>query len=194
MGPIPDLNHQEQDSGEVGPWESEAPDFDSVSTIPNSASDVNLEAQPPVYRTVQPPKPPKPGVMERFALGEGFKKDSSDRFYRSDGNWIAKPTGERFWELRTARGEVVRHFYARDICLEREPLDIDAEDWRMIEAHPETHSMILVDRNDRPIEVTGSTIRQLKNDGVLMLYQTHFRLVREDGPRSFQILTHQDSS
>jgi hypothetical protein len=41
--------------------------------------------------------------------------------------------------------------------------------------------MVLVDLDDKPIEIPGSTIRQLKDEGVLKLYQTHFRLVCEDG-------------
>ena len=126
--------------------------------------------------------------MERFALGHGFKKDSFDRFYRDDGNWIGKPAGDRFWEWRTVRGEVTRYLYAREICLEREPLEIEAEDWRMIEAYPETHSMILVDRDDQPIEISGSVICKLKDDGTLRLYQPHFRLVCEDAPETSGLL------
>jgi hypothetical protein len=131
--------------------------------------------------------------MERFALGEGFLKDSSDRFYHADGSWISKPSGERFWEWRTVKGDVLRYLYAREVCLEREPLDIDAEDWRIIEAYPETHSIILTDPEDRPIAVSGSVICKLKEDGTLRLYQTHFRLVCEDQSQASGLLTRRTS-
>jgi hypothetical protein len=154
---------------------------------------VDQDAEPPTYvvpeRMHAQAKPPKPSIMERFAVGHGFKKDSFDRFYRDDGDWIGKPAGDRFWEWRTVRGEVTRYLYAREICLEREPLEIEAEDWRMIEAYPETHSMILVDRDDEPVEVSGSVICRLKEDGTLRLYQTHFRLVCEDVPQASGLLT-----
>jgi hypothetical protein len=154
----------------------------------SSKHDLSLEEQVPVQRTVYPPRPAKPSIMERFALGEGFLKDSADRFYHTNGSWIAKPSGERFWEWRTIQGEVLRYLYAREICLEREPLEIDAEDWRMIEAHPEAHTMILIDPEDRPIAVSGSVICKLKEDGTLRLYQTHFRLVCEDQSQASGLL------
>ena len=146
----------------------------------------------PVQRTVYPPRPSKPSIMERFALGEGFLKDSADRFYHTNGSWIAKPSGERFWEWRTIQGDVLRYLYAREVCLEREPLEIEAEDWRMIEAHPETHSMILADTDGDPVEVSAFSICELKARGVLKLYQTHFRLVCEDLPPSMNLFRPQD--
>src|SRR5690606_23583174 len=51
------------------------------------------------------PKPPKPGIMERFAKSQGFRKDGEDRFFHESGSWIGKANGARFpWEHRTAGG------------------------------------------------------------------------------------------
>ena len=186
--PVPDPNDQGHDSALVIATESPEAFLHSPTVPVNSTHDNNVGPQAPVQRAVHPSRPPKPSIMERFALSQGFQKDSSDRFYHADGNWIAKPSGGRFWEWRTVRGETVRYLYAREICLEREPLDIDAEDWRMVEAHPEAHSMVLVDIDGDPIEVPGSAICQLKDRGVLKLYQTHFRLVCEDIPQPFNLL------
>ncbi len=190
--PIPVVSDHERGSASVFAPEELGEHRQSGNSLPDSKHDLDLEAPVPVQRIVYPPRPPKPSIMERFALSEGFQKDSADRFYHTDGGWLSKPSGERFWEWRTVQGEVLRYLYAREVCLEREPLDIDAEDWRMIEAHPETHSMILADTDGDPIEVSGSSICELKEHGVLKLYQTHFRLVCEDLPQSLNLLRPQD--
>ncbi len=190
--PIPDVNNRERDSATAVAPAVEGEHLQS-ETLPDSTLDLRLETQVPIQRSVYPPRPPKPSFMERFALGEGFLKDSSDRFYHADGSWISKPSGERFWEWRTVKGDVLRYLYAREVCLEREPLDIDAEDWRIIEAYPETHSIILTDPEDRPIAVSGSVICKLKEDGTLRLYQTHFRLVCEDQSQASGLLNRRTS-
>jgi hypothetical protein len=190
--PLPAANDHELDSAALVPPSEVEANLQSGTTLPYSMPDLSLETQVPVQRTIYPPRPTKPSIMERFALSEGFLKDSSDRFYHTNGSWISKPSGERFWAWRTAQGEVLRYLYAREVCLEREPLEIDAEDWRMIEVHPKTHSMILASTDGDPIEVSGSSICELKERGVLKLYQTHFRLVCEDLPQSLNFSRPQD--
>ena len=190
--PIPVVNNRERDSAAAVTAAVKEEHLQS-ETLPDSTLDLSLETQVPIQRSVYPPRPPKPSFMERFALGEGFLKDSSDRFYHANGSWISKPSGERFWEWRTVQGDVLRYLYAREVCLEREPLEIDAADWRIIEAYPETHSMILTDPEDRPIEVSGSLICKLKEDGALRLYQTQFRLVCEDQSHASRLLNRRTS-
>jgi Histidine kinase-, DNA gyrase B-, and HSP90-like ATPase len=89
-------------------------------------------------------------------------------------------------KLRTPNLSVIFHTRRFTEPIWDDTVDIDVEDWRMIEAHPETHSMILADHDGDPIEVAGSS--KLKDRGVLKLYQTHFRLVCEDIPQSFNLL------
>jgi hypothetical protein len=51
------------------------------------------------------PKPPRPSVMARFALAQGYKADGEDRFFHADGSWIGRGNGARFpWERRSADG------------------------------------------------------------------------------------------
>lgn len=189
--PVSEVNDAQKARGEAGTTALREENGDVKGEVEAADQEWLVEGYAAPQRGTHGQRPPKPGIMERFALGQGFEKDGSDRFYRTDGSWIAKPTGDRYWEWRSVRGEVLRYLYARDHCLEREPLEIDAEVWRMIETHPETHSMILVDREDEPIEITGATICALKDDGVLKLYQTQFRLVCEDVPESFSPLGRQ---
>ena len=92
--------------------------------------------------------------MERFALGQGFNKDHANRFHDDRGNWIAKANGGLFpWELRPAGGEVTRHYWPKDHCLEREPLHLEAEIWSIIEKSPESYVLILANLEGAPVEV-----------------------------------------
>ncbi len=189
-----DSEQPDADNFEVAAPQPFAREFQETTTALNPMEASGVGAQGPAPRTAPPPRSQKPNILERFAAGKGFRKDPLGRFYHPNGSWIAKQSGNRFWEWRALRGELVRYLYAREICLEREPLDIEAEDWKMIEAHPETHSMILADSKGNPIEVAGSAICQLKDSGVLKLYQTHFRLVCEDIPQSFNLLRPPDQA
>jgi hypothetical protein len=68
--------------------------------------------------------------MARFALGQGYKADGEDRFFHADGSWIGRGNGARFpWERRSAGGEILRHYYPKDHCLEHEPLQLEADLW-----------------------------------------------------------------
>ena len=73
----------------------------------------------------------------------GFKKGwRRTGFFHPDGSWIAKPTGTRFWERRTANGELARYYWPKDHCLEREPLQIDADIWGWLEKSPDTYALV----------------------------------------------------
>lgn len=130
---------------------------------------------PPRERHVS--KPMKPSMIERFALGIGFQKDGSDRFFHDDGSWIEKPSNSPFWERHAAGGSVLRYYWAKDHCLEHEPLQIDAEVWGLIDRFPETYAFVLADPQARPIELIGSRLRSMKEDGTVKLYPASYRVV-----------------
>ena len=115
--------------------------------------------------------------MERFALGIGFQKDGSDRFFHDDGSWIGKSTDSPFWERHAAGGSVVRYYWAKDHCLEHEPLQIAAEVWGLIDRFPETYAFVLADPQERAIELTGSQLHSMKEDGAVKLYPAAYRIV-----------------
>src|SRR5204863_334226 len=57
-----EVDSEEEDAGEAG----------STPRVPRTSS-----------------KPSKPTLIERFVLALGYSKDGADRFYHSDGSWIA---------------------------------------------------------------------------------------------------------
>jgi hypothetical protein len=130
-------------------------------------------------RKVYPhPKPTKPRIIERFALGIGFRKGGDDRFFHEDGRWMAKTTGNSFpWEMRTAAGEVLRYFWPEDHCLEQEPLQLGVDIWGLIETYPELYALVLLTPEGDPIERKGSFLRSLRADGKITLCPATYRLV-----------------
>ena len=123
-------------------------------------------------------KPPTPGLMERFALGLGFKLDGDGRYFHTNGGWISRVPGGKFpWEHRTATGEILKHYFPKDHCLERESLQIEADIWGMVDQKPELYSLVLSDPDGAPIELTGSRLRALKEKGEMTIHPATYRLV-----------------
>jgi hypothetical protein len=144
--------------------------------------EVDLESPPQRDRIAL--KPGKLSIMERFARIHGFTSDNTNRFLHPDGSSIDKPPSTRFWERRNAKGELVKYYYPRDHCLEREPLTVDADVWNMIDRFPDTHALILSDAEDEAVELTGARLRAMRNDDAIKLYPATYRLVYDDGQRS----------
>ncbi len=137
-----------------------------------------LLAPETVSRPRTPPKPPSPSVIARFALALGYKPDGEDRFYHSDGSWIGRANGARFpWECRSASGELQRHYYAKEHCLEREPLQIEADLWGLLDQKPDAYSFILINPEGDPVEMTGTSLRALRDAGEITLHPATYRLV-----------------
>ena len=122
--------------------------------------------------------PGKPRIIDRFAQGMGFRKDGDDRFFHSDGRWIAKTIGDRFpWEMRTATSELVRYYWPKDHCLEREPLQMEADIWSLIDNFPKKYALILSNLQDEPAEVQGECLRKMRAAGKITIYPATYRLV-----------------
>jgi hypothetical protein len=131
-----------------------------------------------VSRPRPPVKPPRPSVMARFAVAQGYKADGEDRFFHADGSWIGRSNGARFpWERRSAGGEVLRHYYPKDHCLEREPLQIEADVWGLVDQKPDIYSFILINPEGEPVEMTGSRLRALREGGEITIHPATYRLV-----------------
>lgn len=137
-----------------------------------------LLAPETVSRPRPPAKPPRPNVITRFALALGYKPDGEDRFYHSDGSWICRANGSRFpWERRSVGGEVQRHYYPKDHCLEREPLQIEADVWGLLDQKPDAYSFILVNPDGEPVEMSGARLRALRDGGEITIHPATYRLV-----------------
>ncbi|WP_287339769.1 ATPase [Mesorhizobium sp.] len=131
-----------------------------------------------VNRPRPPAKPPGPSVMARFAHVQGYKADGEDRFFHADGSWIGRANGARFpWERRSASGEVLRHYYPKEHCLEREPLQIEADVWGLADQKPDIYSFILVNSEGEPVEMTGARLRSLRECGGITIHPATYRLV-----------------
>jgi hypothetical protein len=127
------------------------------------------------------PKPPKPDVMERYALALGFRKDGADRFFHSSGEWIARVHGDLFpWQRRTRTGDLVRSYWSREHCLDHEPLSVAAEIWGLLEQQPDAHALILTNDRGTPVEMTGSQLLAMRDGGEFTLYPASYRLVLQD--------------
>lgn len=125
-----------------------------------------------------PAKPPRPSVMARFALTHGYRADGEDRFFHSDGSWICRANGAKFpWEHRSAGGEILRHYYPKEHCLERDPLQIEADVWGLLDQKPDTYSFILVNSEGEPVEMTGVRLRALRDGGEITIHPATYRLV-----------------
>jgi hypothetical protein len=124
------------------------------------------------------PRPPRASIMVRFALAQGYKADGEDRFFHADGSWIGRTNGTRFlWERRSASGEVLRHYYPKEHCLEREPLQIEADVWGLLDQKPDVYSFILVNPEGDPVEMTGARLRALGDGGEITIHPATYRLV-----------------
>ena len=140
-------------------------------------------------RDPHPARAAKPPIMERFARAHGFRKDGEDRFFHPDGSWITKPTGTRFWERRTANGQLFRNYWPKDHCLEHEPLQIDADVWGLIDKFPDTYALILCDERNDAVEISGDRLHAMRDGGELKLYPATYRLVYDDDDKPGERLT-----
>ena len=158
--------------------EDEEPGTPPETEAPPQEPEGGLLEPENVTRPRTPPKPARPSVIARFALALGYKPDGEDRFYHSDGSWIGRANGARFpWERRTASGEVQRHYYPKEHCLEREPLQIEADVWGLLDQKPDAYSFILVNPEGEPVEMTGARLRALRDGGEITIHPATYRLV-----------------
>lgn len=131
-----------------------------------------------VGRPRAPAKSQRPSVIARFALALGYEADGEDRFYHSDGSWIGRTNGARFpWERCTASGEVQRRYYPKEHCLERDPLQIEADVWGLLDQKPDVYSFILVNPAGEPVELTGARLRAMRDGGKITIHPATYRLV-----------------
>lgn len=149
-----------------------------VPTLPTGEPDRELIEAELATRPRAAPKPPRPSVMARFAAAQGYKADGEDRFFHADGSWIGRANGTRFpWERRSAAGEILRHYYPKDHCLEHEPLQLEADVWGLLDQKPELYSFILINPEGGPVEMTGARLRALRDGGELTIHPATYRLV-----------------
>lgn len=163
---------------ELENWEDDEPSSPTEPVRVQEQPGEELAESDVVSRPRAPARPPRPSVMARFALAQGYKADGDDRFFHSDGSWIGRANGARFpWERRSASGEVLRHYYPKEHCLEREPLQIEADVWGLVDQKPDTYSFILINPEGEAVEMTGSRLCALREGGEITIHPATYRLV-----------------
>ena len=165
------------DAGDLHPEEDE-PATQPTAAPSTAEPDRELIETEVATRPRAAPKPPRPSVMARFALAQGYRADGEDRFFHADGSWIGRGNGTRFpWERRSAGGEILRHYYPKDHCLEHEPLQLEADVWGLLDQKPDLYSFILINPEGGPVEMTGARLRALRDGGELTIHPATYRLV-----------------
>lgn len=144
-----------------------------------AAAPNTVEASQAVRPQRAAPKSAGPSLMDRFALSLGYRIDGDDRFFDpKSGGWIVRSAGAKFpWERRSAAGEVQRHYLAKEHCLEREPLQIEADVWALLEQRADTYAFVLINPEGAPVEMTGTRLRALRDGGDVKLHPATYRLV-----------------
>ncbi|KXS42419.1 MAG: ATPase [Methanolobus sp. T82-4] len=129
-----------------------------------------------------PSKPPKPSIMEQFALSQGYKKEGKDTFFHPNGNRIYKVNhGSLFpWENLSATGDLIYRFWPKNHCLEHEPLQLEAELWGMIDKYPDTCSLILTNPEGKPTQLSGDDLCSMRENGKITLHPATYRIVYEN--------------
>ena len=62
-------------------------------------------------------------------------------------------------------------------CLDTAPLQLYAAVWSIIDAHPDTHALILADAFGTPVEISGADLVRMQRNGQLNLYPATYRIV-----------------
>ncbi|MFN8861978.1 MAG: sacsin N-terminal ATP-binding-like domain-containing protein [Gemmatimonadaceae bacterium] len=134
-------------------------------------------------RASQPRSTPtadRPSLIERFAALRGFRKNGGGSFTHANGDRLARETESVFpWEHRASDGTLIRGYYAKEHCLNRAPLELETEVWGLLEKSPTLYSMVLVDIDSSPIEMTGVELRSMRDAKRITLYPAAYRLVLE---------------
>ncbi|MDL2316335.1 hypothetical protein LJC59_04565 [Desulfovibrio sp. OttesenSCG-928-A18] len=152
---------------------------DALGGEVNSTEDCDNGYSAPLKR---PPSPPKPSLIERFALASGFQKSSSGhRFYQPDtGEYLERVYGNSFpWERYSATGELLQCYWDKDVCLENEALQIGADVWDLCTENPQKYSLLLSDSGGEPVEYSGETITILREREQLKVFPANYRVVYE---------------
>lgn len=123
-------------------------------------------------------RPAHHSVLERFAQGRGFRKNDSGQFCHADGRWIGRASRSVFpWQLVSPAGDVLQYYWHKEHCIQLEPLQLAVDVWNLCQRSPDLHTLILIDLNDAPIEISGSRLAEMQQQDELALYPATYRLV-----------------
>lgn len=123
-------------------------------------------------------------MIERFAVSRGFMKEGGNSFIHPSGRVLSRAESPKYlWELHGIDGTVAQIYWVKDHCLLEKPLDVPAEFWGMITCEPDRYTLVLVDGEGQPAEISGTALMRLKDSGVLQLFPSAYRLIAGGGGR-----------
>ena len=135
----------------------------------------------PSRRPTRPRPNPQPPVIERFSKSFGFTAKRNGSLYNAKGSWIAKTDDEVFpWACYSPAGDVQQYFWTKDHCLQREPLEIRADVWRLCEQSPHLYSLILTNLEGTPEVISGSDLIRMRRQEQITLHPATYRLIYEN--------------
>jgi hypothetical protein len=171
------------DAAREGAGDSPALETELLEHAPERQSESPRCAIEEDRRASQPRSAPtadRPSLIERFAALRGFRKNGGGSFTHPNGERLARETDSVFpWEHRAFDGTLIRGYYVKEHCLERAPLELETEAWGLLEKSPTLYSMLLVDTDSSPIEMTGVELRSMRDAKRITLYPAAYRLVLE---------------
>ena len=145
-------------------------------SIPLTDED-NGDDEPPVSRPQRPVRPPRQSLIERFAQALGFAVNGTGEYDHADGMSLGRTSGNAFpWELKSAQGDILHYYWAKEHCIQQEPLQLDAEIWELCQQYPALYSLVLIDVNGAPIPIPGSQLVEMRKYDRLILYPATYKL------------------
>ena len=114
--------------------------------------------------------------MERFAVSQGYQAQDGVLVHAS-GRHIVKQRDAAFpWEEYEPSGELLCRYWAKDHCLERQPLELSSEVWNLLETEPDRSCILLTNLKGEPKVFTGMMVAELKHSGRLTLHPASYRV------------------
>ncbi len=149
----------------------------NVTDEPELEDDEDVEG-PVISGTTTSRGKKSPSILARFAYNNGFVNLNGSGFYTHiDGRRLLRSPHDRtLWELYSPSGELLRSYITKEYCIERGPLPIDVDKWMLLESNANHYALILLDKEDRPIEMTGAELLLLRDKGLLNIHPATYRL------------------
>ena len=100
-------------------------------------------------------RPQPPDLAPLFATLKGFSVSGLE-YVGSDGNRLLRDLTTSFpWQIRSPSGTLVQYYWIKDHCIQKVPLELPVEVWRLCQNHPDEYSLVLADIQGRPSVITG---------------------------------------
>ncbi|MBL9159975.1 MAG: hypothetical protein JNJ70_21010 [Verrucomicrobiales bacterium] len=122
-------------------------------------------------------KSPQPDLMEQFLQKSGFTPEDERRYRHPDGTIIERVVNNVIpWERRNAEGQVIRRYWSKSQCLERDGLEIPHEVWSFLQKHPGQVSLVLADPEGQPVVVPGRVLLSRVETEEIGVFPATYRL------------------